>query len=158
MLRLQISFIKKIFFKEKTHKIKLQLQNQSPIKKILWSSFDYTSGPGLEFTWEADYDDFNIHVFANTSDENETIDGNQSTDSSLSKVSFLALSSMRNFQNTNESINTMARDQYEDIDEVFNVFILQIYYYLFQSELITTRYNFSEFPIEEIDQVILEII
>lgn len=40
----------------------------------------------MEFVWEADYLENNCQILSNTLDDTETVDGNQSTDSSLSKV------------------------------------------------------------------------
>ncbi|KAI1720294.1 c9orf72-like protein family domain-containing protein [Ditylenchus destructor] len=98
-------------------RIKLPLRYPCPILKIVWSTFDYCSGPELKFAWEGDITDNNNADESDQGpstavDETATIDGSVSMDSSLSK-------------NTNESENTLARDQYEDIDE-FNDDLLTV--------------------------------
>ena len=68
------------------------MQHVSPITKIVWSSFDFMSGPELKFVWEASCsrDQLMQTPFSLSGDEVET-DGTDSSDSSFSKVFFTYL-------------------------------------------------------------------
>lgn len=50
---------------------------------MIWSSFDFLSGPILKFVWETDFSNENINDSISV---DETVDGNISTGSSTSKV------------------------------------------------------------------------
>ncbi|TMS35333.1 hypothetical protein L596_002759 [Steinernema carpocapsae] len=108
-----------------SRKISMTVENLSPISKIIWSSFDYMTGPELKFVWEIDYGrrsqsltpiDFGSEVGA---------DRNSSAESSLSKVASTT--------SRNEDYEVSSNDvHFEEIDNIFN------------TELITTTFAEAE--------------
>lgn len=40
-------------FQDSSRKIQIPVRHLCPIQKVVWSSFDYMTGPELGFTWEA---------------------------------------------------------------------------------------------------------
>ncbi|VDN27249.1 unnamed protein product [Gongylonema pulchrum] len=91
-------------FEDASRKIQIPLRHRCPIRKVVWSSFDYMSGPELGFTWEA------------VAPAGEATSGNKNSSSGSSRDSSSLTSSM-----TKGGSNA----DYEDIDDAFRVSILR---------------------------------
>ncbi|VDO42769.1 unnamed protein product [Onchocerca flexuosa] len=84
---------------DSSRKIQIPVRHLCPIRKVVWSSFDYMSGPELGFTWEA------------------VIPTNESTSSCKSSLS----SSSRDDSSLTSSMTRGAGSaaDYEEIDDVY---------------------------------------
>uniref|UniRef100_A0A1I7YQV7 UDENN domain-containing protein n=1 Tax=Steinernema glaseri TaxID=37863 RepID=A0A1I7YQV7_9BILA len=100
-----------------SRKISMAVENLSPITKIIWSSFDYMTGPELKFVWEVDYGRRSQSLTPIDFGSETGADRNSSAESSLSKV---ASTTSRNedFEGSSNGVH------FEEIDNIFHTELL----------------------------------
>ncbi|KAK0395615.1 hypothetical protein QR680_001360 [Steinernema hermaphroditum] len=100
-----------------SRKISMTVDNLSPITKIIWSSFDYMTGPELKFVWEVDYGRRSQSLTPVDFGSEAGADRNSSAESSLSKVASTA-SRNEDFEGSSNGMH------FEEIDNIFHTELL----------------------------------